>query len=306
MSSNNNQTVTGIDLYSRFALSGAISCGVTHGAVTPVDVVKTLKQLYPQQYNKGMISTFRQVVNEKGASALLTGIGPTFIGYFMQGAFKFGGYEVFKEKFVNYLGMERARENKNSIYVASSAMAEFIADIFLCPLEATRIRLVSQPSFANGLVGGFARLYREEGVLKGFYSGFFPILLKQIPYNITKFATYEIALANILAIIGKQKSELSSTNETLVDLGSGLTAGICAAIVSQPADTLLSMMNKQNASDQSISSRLVLLVKELGPSGLFRGLGPRIVMVGAITAGQFAIYGRIKAALGAKPNVEIH
>lgn len=29
---------TGIDLYSRFALAGAIGCSVTHGALTPVDV----------------------------------------------------------------------------------------------------------------------------------------------------------------------------------------------------------------------------------------------------------------------------
>jgi hypothetical protein len=42
---------------------------------------------------------------------------------------------------------------------------------FWSPLEATRIRLVSQPTFANGLVGGFLRLFREEGVLRGFYSG---------------------------------------------------------------------------------------------------------------------------------------
>ena len=29
---------TGLQLYSRFALAGAISCSVTHGGLTPVDV----------------------------------------------------------------------------------------------------------------------------------------------------------------------------------------------------------------------------------------------------------------------------
>jgi solute carrier family 25 phosphate transporter 3 len=29
---------TGIDLYSRFAIAGAICCSITHGALTPVDV----------------------------------------------------------------------------------------------------------------------------------------------------------------------------------------------------------------------------------------------------------------------------
>ena len=30
--------LSGVDLYSRFALAGAIGCAVTHGAMTPVDV----------------------------------------------------------------------------------------------------------------------------------------------------------------------------------------------------------------------------------------------------------------------------
>lgn len=34
----NLTTPTGIDLYSRFALAGAVCCAVTHGALTPVDV----------------------------------------------------------------------------------------------------------------------------------------------------------------------------------------------------------------------------------------------------------------------------
>jgi solute carrier family 25 phosphate transporter 3 len=29
---------SGLDLYSRFALAGAVGCSVTHGALTPVDV----------------------------------------------------------------------------------------------------------------------------------------------------------------------------------------------------------------------------------------------------------------------------
>jgi hypothetical protein len=50
-------------------------------------------------------------------------------------------------------------------------MAEFIADIFLCPLEATRIRLVSEPTFAKGVMDGMPKLAATEGMMKGFYSG---------------------------------------------------------------------------------------------------------------------------------------
>ena len=34
------------------ALAGGICCGVTHGALTPVDVVKTRIQLEPKVFNK--------------------------------------------------------------------------------------------------------------------------------------------------------------------------------------------------------------------------------------------------------------
>jgi solute carrier family 25 phosphate transporter 3 len=110
-----------------------------------------------------MIAGFGQVVKNEGAGALLTGVGPTFAGYFLQGAFKFGGYEFFKTQSIN---------------LASAACAEFFADIALCPLEATRIRLVSEPTFASGLMSGFGKILKNEGV-GAFYSGFGPILFKQ-------------------------------------------------------------------------------------------------------------------------------
>ena len=43
---------TGVDLYARFAFAGAVCCSVTHGALTPVDVVKTRIQLEPEVYNR--------------------------------------------------------------------------------------------------------------------------------------------------------------------------------------------------------------------------------------------------------------
>lgn len=140
--------------------------------------VKTRIQLDPVTYNRGLIGGFSQVIKNDGAGALMTGAGPTFAGYFLQGAFKFGGYELFKQQTINLVGYENASNNRTAVYLASSALAEFFADIALCPLEATRIRLVSEPGFANGLVSGFSKIASQEG-LGAFYSGFGPILFKQ-------------------------------------------------------------------------------------------------------------------------------
>ena len=61
---------------------------------------------------------------------------------FIAGWFKFGGVEFFKINFASALGEQSAWENRGSIYLAAAACAEFIADLFLCPLEAVRIRAV--------------------------------------------------------------------------------------------------------------------------------------------------------------------
>ncbi|CAE6413686.1 unnamed protein product [Rhizoctonia solani] len=293
------------DLFARFAFAGAVGCAVTHGALTPVDVVKTRIQLEPGIYNKGMVGSFRQVVANEGAGALLTGLGPTVLGYALQGAFKFGGYEFWKSTFIGAVGVDAARENRQAIYLASSGIAEFFASIVLCPLEATRIRLVSQPTFASGLLGGFSRIAKEEG-LRGFYSGFGPILFKQVPYTMTKFAVYEVVFEKAVQATGRPKSDLSSGALSALNLGSGLMAGFAAAIISQPADTLLSKINKtKGLPGESITSRLLKMARELGPAGLFTGMGARLVMIGTLTAGQFVIYGDIKRVLGATSGIEI-
>lgn len=151
---------------------------VAFADAVPLCRVKTRIQLDPATYNNGMIGGFRKVIANEGAGALLTGVGPTFAGYFLQGAFKFGGYEFFKQQFISGLGYETASNNRTAVYLASSAAAEFFADIALCPLEATRIRLVSEPTFASGLVSGFGKILKNEG-FGAFYSGFGPILFKQ-------------------------------------------------------------------------------------------------------------------------------
>jgi solute carrier family 25 phosphate transporter 3 len=295
--------LSGLALYSRFAFAGAVCCSVTHGALTPVDVVKTRIQLDPAKYNKGMIGGFKQVIQGEGAGALLTGFGPTAAGYFLQGAFKFGGYELFKQQSINLLGLETAQQNRTAVYLASSALAEFFADIALCPLEATRIRLVSQPEFASGLLSGFGKILKNEGV-GAFYSGFGPILFKQVPYTMAKFVVYERASQAIFDVFPKES--LAPSMQTAANLGAGLVAGFAAAIVSQPADTMLSKINKTpGLPGEGTTTRLIKIGKELGIKGSYTGIGARLFMVGTLTAFQFAIYSDIKKALGATGGIEL-
>merc|ERR1712070_515125 len=287
--------------YLNGALAGGICCSVTHGGMCPVDVVKTRIQLDPVTYNQGLFGGMKKVVAEEGAGALATGLGPTAIGYFIQGWFKFGGFEFFKIKLAKALGDQSAWDNRNVIYLGASACAEFIADIFLCPLEATRIRLVSDPTYASGLLSGMPKIARQDGIIKGFYSGFGPILLKQIPYTMAKFAVQGWAAERIYGLSGLNPETSGNAAKMAVSLSSGVVAGVAAAIISHPADTLLSLVSKEGAGGEGpIMVRLARLAKEMGFVRLcLTGLGARCVMIGSLTAGQFGIFDTIMQMTGA-------
>jgi solute carrier family 25 phosphate transporter 3 len=291
----------GVMYYVKGALAGGICCSVTHGAMCPVDVVKTRIQLDPIKYNKGMISTFQTIIKEEGAHVLSTGLAATAAGYFVQGWFKFGGVEFFKINIAEKLGEQKAWDNRMSIYLAASAMAEFIADLFLCPLEAVRIRSVSDPKFPTSLPAGFAQMLKTDGVL-GFYAGLAPILLKQIPYTMAKFAVQGKAAELIYKSLGSGPDKMSQGGNVSVSLASGVIAGVAAAIISHPADTLLSKINKKGAGgDGPLLKRLSTIAREMGFVKLCTtGLGARCVMIGTLTAGQFGIFDSVMGLLGAK------
>ena len=53
-------------------------------------------QLEPERYNGSVLEVGASIVSTDGVGALTLGAGPTLIGYAVQGALKYGFYEVLK------------------------------------------------------------------------------------------------------------------------------------------------------------------------------------------------------------------
>lgn len=85
---------------------------------------------------------------------------------------------------------------------------------------------------------------------------------------------------NILT--SKPKSQYSKTTQLSVTFASGYLAGIICAIVSHPADTMVSKLNSIK-SDGSTMQNVGKIYREIGFGGLWNGLMTRIVMVGTLT-----------------------
>jgi len=276
--------------YALCGFGGMLSCGLTHTAVVPLDLVKCRIQVDGAKYG-GIIQGFRVSIAEEGVRALGKGWAPTLIGYSMQGIGKFGFYEIFKIMYSNMLGEENSFLYRTSLYLAASASAEFFADIALCPMEALKVRMQTSPGFANTLREAFPKFIREDGYA-GLYKGIVPLWGRQIPYTMMKFACFERTVELIYKnIVPKPRADCTKGEQLVVTFAAGYIAGVFCAIVSHPADTIVSKLNQMKGGS------FVTVGKELGLLGMWKGLFPRIIMIGTLTALQWFIYDTVKVVL---------
>ncbi|KAJ8249595.1 hypothetical protein COCON_G00228110 [Conger conger] len=273
--------------YALCGFGGILSCGITHTAVVPLDLVKCRLQVDPAKY-QSIFKGFSITVKEDGVRGLAKGWAPTFFGYSMQGLCKFGFYEVFKIMYSDLLGEENTYLWRTSLYLAASASAEFFADIALAPMEACKVRIQTQPGYANTLRECGPKMYAEEG-LWAFYKGVVPLWMRQIPYTMMKFACFERTVELLYKhVVPKPRGDCTKAEQLVVTFVAGYIAGVFCAIVSHPADSVVSVLNKEKGSTAA------QVLQKLGPMGVWKGLTARIIMIGTLTALQWFIYDSVK------------
>ncbi|KAK4216057.1 mitochondrial carrier domain-containing protein [Rhypophila decipiens] len=297
------QAATGkIELYSgkyyaACTFGGLLACGVTHTAVTPLDLVKTRRQVDSKLY-KGNFQAWGHIFRNEGFRGIFTGWSPTFFGYSAQGAFKYGWYEFFKKTYSDMAGPEAAYKYKTTLYLTASASAELLADLALCPFEAVKVRMQATiPSQYKGTLDGISQITAKEGI-SGLYKGLYPLWGRQIPYTMMKFASFETIVEMIYARLPGTKADYSKAQQTGVSFAGGYLAGILCAIVSHPADVMVSKLNANRQPGEAFGAVTSRVYGDIGFRGLWNGLPVRIVMIGTLTGLQWMIYDYMKIFFG--------
>ncbi|KAI8021071.1 hypothetical protein LOK49_LG03G03910 [Camellia lanceoleosa] len=274
--------------YGLCTVGGMFGAGTSHLATTPFDVLKVNMQVNPVKYH-GISSGLSTLWKEQGPSALWRGWSGKFFGYGVQGGCKFGLYEYFKKLYSNVL----VDHNKSVIFFASSASAQVFADVALCPFEAVKVRVQTQPNFAKGLLDGFPKLYASEG-LSGFYRGLIPLWGRNIPFSMIMFSTFEHSVGFIYRnVTQRRKEDCSRAQQLGVTCLAGYAAGAIGTIISNPADNVVSSLYNKKADT------VLQAVKNIGFVNLFtRSLPIRITLVGPVVTMQWFFYDTIKVLSG--------
>ncbi|CAN1156539.1 Mitochondrial phosphate carrier protein 1, mitochondrial, partial [Linum perenne] len=192
----------------------------------------------PIKYSS-ILSGFSILWKEQGPSSLWRGWSGKLFGYGAQGGCKFGLYEYFKRAYSDIL----VHQDRTTIFFLSSASAQIFADVALCPFEAVKIRVQTQPQFAKGLLDGFPKIYRTQGL-----AGLVNLTLMEQHYSVlavsmVMFSTFEHSVDLIYGHVVQRRKEDCSTLEQLgVTCLAGYTAGAVGTVISTPADNIVSSL----------------------------------------------------------------
>jgi solute carrier family 25 phosphate transporter 3 len=274
----------------RYFLAGGICAACSHGLTTPLDVIKTRMQTFPAKYSKGVLAAARDIVKTEGVAFLLTGLGPTVLGYGIEGALKFGFYEAFK---VLFAGLT---PKKVVNFLLASVLAGAIASIVLCPMEDARIKMVGDPAYAkDNLLAAFTRLFREHGVLATF-RGLPAMLTKQVPYTMAKQVSFDLFAALLYSLAQKLKLRVEDL-KWAISVGSAFLASLLSCIFSQPGDMVLTA-TANDKQGRTFPAIVADIYRAHGFAGFFLGVQARLAHVASIITSQLVIYDIVKLALG--------
>ncbi len=141
-------------------------------------------------------------------------------------------------------------------------------------------------------------MYALTNMVFRLYKGIYPLWARQIPYTMMKFASFETIVEMIYHRLPGQKSDYSKGAQTGVAFTGGYIAGILCAIVSHPADVMVSKLNANRQAGEGVGSAIGRIYKDIGFGGLWNGLPVRIVMIGTLTGLQWMIYDSFKIFMG--------
>lgn len=283
--------------YASCMIAGALACGPTHTGVVALDVSKCNMQANPKTYTS-LPQAASKIFREEGFRGITKGWAPTAIGYSMQGVFKFGLNEVFKDYYSNLVGKENAKKYRVLLWACASGSAEFFADIALCPMEMVKVKVqTSKPgSFPIGLGPAIGKMMEMRAETKFPFGSLGPLWGRQIPYTIMKFVGFEAVVeAFYRYIFTAERKSYSKGTQLGITFASGYIAGILCAIISQPFDNLVSQMGNPENKGKTFG----MMAREQGMAKLFmKGLGTRIIMIGTLTGFQWWIYDVYKQVSG--------
>eukprot|EP00931_Biecheleriopsis_adriatica_P086812 TRINITY_DN61396_c0_g1_i1.p1 TRINITY_DN61396_c0_g1~~TRINITY_DN61396_c0_g1_i1.p1 ORF type:complete len:330 (+),score=72.35 TRINITY_DN61396_c0_g1_i1:86-1075(+) len=287
--------------FCRHAVAGSCAGIVEHVSMYPVDTVKTRMQA--SHVPIGGCEAMRAVLRERGVVGLMRGSTVIGAGCIPAHIGLFGTYELTMARLV-----DRQSEDLQPLRAAfCGGAAAVVHDTVLTPHDVVKQRL--QLGHYGGARHCVASMLQHEG-LAGFYRSLPATLAMNVPYTGMLVAANE-SLKLLLRVRQGEKAQNLSTAGYFLCAG---ISGAIAAAATSPLDVLKTRLQTQGlsaaavpavpstaavspASQQGMFTTFLAILREGGVRGLFRGVGPRILMASPAAAISWGTYESVRMLL---------
>ncbi|TEY54941.1 hypothetical protein BOTCAL_0235g00130 [Botryotinia calthae] len=282
-SGNGAQAAGGSVLYSVLESVHHFALGSLAGAfgafmVYPIDLVKTRMQnqrssRVGEMLYKNSWDCAKKVVRNEGFKGLYSGVLPQLVGVAPEKAIKLTVNDIVRGHFSTKDGNIQLKHE-----ILAGGMAGGCQVVFTNPLEIVKIRLQVQGEVARSVEGTPRRsamwIVRNLGLV-GLYKGASACLLRDVPFSMIYFPTYNHLKRDFFGE--------SQTNKlgVLHLLTAGAIAGMPAAYLTTPCDVIKTRLQvearKGESQYTSLRHAAKTILKEEGFKAFFKGGPARIL-----------------------------
>ncbi|ORX90212.1 mitochondrial carrier [Basidiobolus meristosporus CBS 931.73] len=261
-------------------VNGAIAGVVGTLIIYPLDMVKTRLQsqkadAFGKLRYQGGVHCFKTIVQAEGARGLYRGLVPNLIGITPEKAIKLAVNDYARE----YLAKQSHTDPDHlpiHLGMMAGATAGFCQVIATNPMEIVKIQMqVAGADLKPGQPRPTALQVVQRLGLRGVYKGTPATLLRDVPFSVLFFPSHAYL-----------KSVCADTNGNVsfqAVFASGIVAGVFASGAVTPADVIKTRLQMAPKPGEPVFRGFAHCFKEIvrneGPSALFKGIVPRCMIV---------------------------
>jgi len=262
-------------------LIGSSTSGVLETAIFyPVDTVA--KRLMSNTSSKGAtdFQSLQKVMFRENAhksivkkwGGLFPGVGFGAIYKILQRTYKFGGQPIVKQALDNKLGRHFqnffGKKNGNDMLHATSGFLIGIGETALLPLDILKIKVQVNPNYS-------IRDNMSELTFREMYAGWSWTAFRNMPGSFILFGANSLAYTRLYGIDGPKDAKF---HQIFVASMCGATFSI---LLSSPMDVIKTRIQNKHFGDKRSGMRYVRnLLKKEGPSAFYKGILPKLGLIG--------------------------
>jgi len=207
--------------------------------------------------------------------SLFPGLGYAAGYKISQRIYKFGGQPWFndlisrnyKQSFTNTFGERKGK----MMMQATAGSLTGIGEVVLLPLDALKIKRQVNPEAFRGR--GVLRIFAEEGTT--LYRGWGWTMARNAPGSFALFGASAVTKEYVFGVSDYSKATWTQ------NFVASIAGAVASIAISAPLDTIKTRIQNANFEHKVSGTTVVKdLVKNEGPMALFKGLTPKILVVG--------------------------